>query len=57
MSTQPDETYLARALEDPRYAWTRTRRVRARRCATVSWWLRRDPRPLGVLGDVSPRTG
>jgi hypothetical protein len=30
MSTQPDQTYLARTFEDSRYAWTRTRRVRRR---------------------------
>jgi hypothetical protein len=30
MSTQPDQTYLARTFEDGRYAWTRTRSVRRR---------------------------
>jgi len=30
MTTAPDQTFLARAFEDGRYAWTRTHRVRTR---------------------------
>jgi hypothetical protein len=30
MSTHPEQSYLARAFEDTRFAWTRTRRVRRR---------------------------